>query len=109
VVPLRKGGGTRLKVLEALALGTPVVSTSKGIEGLELEDGRHVLVADSAADFAAATERLLGQPALRARLSAAGREAVRERYDWRTIGGRLNDLVLETALHKGYGHADGAN
>ncbi len=109
VVPLRKGGGTRLKVLEALALGTPVVSTSKGIEGLELEDGRHVLVADSAADFAAATERLLGQPALRARLSADGREAVRECYDWRTIGGRLNDLVLETALDKGYGHAHGAN
>jgi polysaccharide biosynthesis protein PslH len=109
VVPLRKGGGTRLKVLEALALGTPVVSTSKGVEGLELEDERHVLVADTAEAFAAATERLLGQPKLRASLAAAGRQAVRERYDWRTIGARLNDLVYEVARHKGPGHAYSAN
>jgi glycosyltransferase involved in cell wall biosynthesis len=109
VVPLRKGGGTRLKVLEALALGTPVVSTSKGVEGLELEDERHVLVADTAEAFAAATERLLGQPELRASLAAAGRQAVRERYDWRTIGARLNDLVYEVARHKGPGHAYSAN
>jgi len=93
VVPLRKGGGTRLKVLEALALGTPVVSTSKGIEGLALEDGRHVLVADSSADFAAATARLLGEPDLRARLAAAGRQTAREHYDWQASGQRLNELV----------------
>ena len=93
VVPLRKGGGTRLKVLEALALGTPLVSTSKGIEGLALEDGRHVLVADTPTDFAAATARLLDQPDLRARLAAAGRQLARERYDWQASGQRLNDLV----------------
>jgi polysaccharide biosynthesis protein PslH len=109
VVPLRKGGGTRLKVLEALALGTPVVSTSKGVEGLELEDERHVLVADTAETFAAATERLLGQPELRASLALAGRQAVRERYDWRTIGARLNDIVNDIARHKGSGHAYSAN
>ncbi|SRR6266545_500198 len=94
VVPLRKGGGTRLKVLEALALGTPVISTSKGIEGLALEDGRHALVADSPSDFAAATVKLLGQPELRVRLAAAGRQLAGEQYDWRAIGQRLNDLVL---------------
>jgi glycosyltransferase involved in cell wall biosynthesis len=95
VVPLRKGGGTRLKVLEALALGTPVVSTSKGIEGLALEHDRHVLVADGSGDFAEATIRLLAQPELRARLSAAGRQRVRERYDWRVIGQGLNDLLCD--------------
>jgi glycosyltransferase involved in cell wall biosynthesis len=109
VVPLRKGGGTRLKVLEALALGTPVVSTPKGVEGLDLEDGRHVLVADTAAGFAAATERLLGQPELRASLAAAGRQAVCERYDWRTIGARLNELAIEVARHKGRVYAYSAN
>jgi glycosyltransferase involved in cell wall biosynthesis len=93
-VPLRKGGGTRLKVLEALALGTPVISTSKGVEGLAVEHGRHLLVADTAADFADATARLLGQPELRARLAAAGQELARAQYDWRTIGQRLNDMVM---------------
>ncbi|HLF25340.1 MAG TPA: glycosyltransferase family 4 protein [Anaerolineae bacterium] len=95
VVPLRKGGGTRLKVLEALALGTPVVSTSKGIEGLDLEHDRHVLVADGGDDFAAATIRLLAQPNLRARLSTAGQQRVRECYDWRVIGQHLNSLVRD--------------
>jgi glycosyltransferase involved in cell wall biosynthesis len=109
VVPLRKGGGTRLKVLEALALGTPVVSTSKGVEGLDLEDGRHVLVADTADAFAAATERLLGQPELRARLGEAGRHVVRQRYDWRAIGAGLDDLVHEIARHKGQGYGCSAN
>jgi glycosyltransferase involved in cell wall biosynthesis len=109
VVPLRQGGGTRLKVLEALALGTPVVSTSKGIEGLDLEDGLHVLVADSAVDFAMATERVLGDAPLRARLASAGRQVVRERYDWRSIGERLNDLVRESARHKGHEHVYSAN
>lgn len=95
VVPLRRGGGTRLKVLEALALGTPVVSTSKGIEGLDLDHGQHILVADSAVDFAEATLRLLAEPSLRHRLAQTGRQRVRERYDWRMIGRQLNDLIRE--------------
>ena len=95
VVPLRKGGGTRLKVLEALALGTPVVSTSKGVEGLNLEDGQHILIGDTPGAFAAATIRLLSQPDLRARLSAAGRDVVRAHYDWRTIGQQLNAVIRE--------------
>jgi polysaccharide biosynthesis protein PslH len=94
VVPLRKGGGTRLKVLEALALGTPVVSTSKGIEGLALEPGQHALVADTPTEFAAATAKLLGQPALRAQLAEAGRRVARERFDWQASGQQLNDLTM---------------
>lgn len=97
VVPLRSGGGTRLKVIEALALGVPVVSTPKGIEGLALEHDHHVLVADSPESFATATLRILDQPELRARLAEAGRRRVAELYDWRIIGERLNDLINEVA------------
>jgi glycosyltransferase involved in cell wall biosynthesis len=105
VVPLRKGGGTRLKILEALALGTPIVSTSKGVEGLELEHGKHLFVADSVDDFAAATLLLLDQPELRKTLVKAGQQVVRERYDWRVIGQGLNDLLYAVAHSKGLSHA----
>ncbi len=92
VVPLRQGGGTRLKVLEALALGTPVVSTGKGVEGLELEPERDVLVADTPEAFARQTVRLLGSPELRAQLAANGRRAA-ERYDWQGSVQALDDLI----------------
>ncbi len=97
VVPLRSGGGTRLKVLEALALGVPVVSTPKGIEGLALDDDIHVLVAPTTDEFVDATLRILDQPELRARLAEAGRRRVAELYDWRVIGERMNDLINEVA------------
>jgi glycosyltransferase involved in cell wall biosynthesis len=93
VVPLRQGGGTRLKALESLALGTPLVTTSKGVEGIVLEDERHMLCADDAEGFARATLRLLGDPQLRAKLSADGRAVVAQRYDWRTIGANLCSFV----------------
>jgi glycosyltransferase involved in cell wall biosynthesis len=108
VVPLRRGGGTRLKVLEALALGTPVISTSKGVEGLDFEPERHLLVADTDLAFARAVVRLLNEPPLRARLSAAGRQVVRERYDWQAIGERLHRLVLDVGAgsqHAGRRHS----
>ncbi|MCX7791540.1 MAG: glycosyltransferase family 4 protein [Chloroflexaceae bacterium] len=100
VVPLREGGGTRLKILEALALGTPVISTSKGAEGLDLVPGRDLLIADTPAAFAETTVRLLTHPEERARLSAHGRRAVAERYDWRTIGARFVALVETVATQK---------
>jgi glycosyltransferase involved in cell wall biosynthesis len=93
VVPLRLGGGTRVKILEAMALGTPVVSTRKGAEGLEVRDGVHLLLADSAAELAAQTLRLIESPALRARLAADARRLVEERYDWRAIGTRLCRVI----------------
>jgi len=97
VAPIREGGGTRLKVLEALALGTPVVATSKAVEGHDLVSEKHFLVADNATEFADQTVRLLRDPALRARLSVEGRRFVESRYDWRQIGGRFVGLCEEAA------------
>jgi glycosyltransferase involved in cell wall biosynthesis len=82
IAPLRMGGGSRLKILEALAQGIPVVTTSVGWKGLELEPGRHLLVSDTPREFADSTSRLLTNPALRASLAHAGRTLVVERYDW---------------------------
>lgn len=93
VVPLRVGGGTRVKILEAMALGTPVVATSKGAEGLAVTSGDDILIADDPEEFAAQTSRLLGDPALRGRLSAAGRRLVEERYGWSAIGAQFTRLV----------------
>lgn len=97
VVPLRYGSGTRLKVLEALALGTPVITTPKGVEGLKLDHDRHVLLAGHADAFASATVQLLEDGGLRERLAGAGRTVVQELYDWRVIGRRLTELVCQAA------------
>jgi glycosyltransferase involved in cell wall biosynthesis len=88
VVPLRQGGGTRLKILEAMALGTPVVATTKGAEGLDLTNGEDILIADDPAAFADATVRLLTDDALHARIAARAR-ATAARYDWEIIGTEL--------------------
>jgi polysaccharide biosynthesis protein PslH len=96
VVPLRSGSGTRPKVLEALAAGRAIVSTRLGAEGLEVNPGTHLLLEDDPARFAEAAGRLLGDAKLRARLTAAGRVLVEERYDWRALGTRLAG-VLEGA------------
>ena len=96
VIPLRLGGGTRLKVLESLALGTPVVTTSKGMEGLELTPERDVLVADTPKAFAAAVLQILRDPNLRTSLSQRGKLAV-TRYDWPKIGAELCEFVAEVA------------
>jgi polysaccharide biosynthesis protein PslH len=95
VAPIRAGGGTRLKILEALALGTPVVSTRKGAEGLELEDGRHLLLADAPDAFAACVLRVLQDEALAARLSQEGRARIAEKYTWDVVGDRFNHVVTE--------------
>jgi len=86
IVPLRAGGGTRLKILEAAACGVPVVSTTIGSEGLELEDGREILLRDDPPDFANALVRCLGDASLRESLAAAARAQIERRYDWRRIG-----------------------
>lgn len=92
IVPLRRGGGTRLKILHAMAVGTPVVSTSKGIEGLDLIPGRDLLVADTPGAFADSVIRLFDDDDLHARLSARGREIAAGR-SWRVSGRILCDLV----------------
>jgi sugar transferase (PEP-CTERM/EpsH1 system associated) len=95
VVPLRVGGGTRLKILEALASGRAVVSTSIGCEGIEVTPGEDILVADTPAAFAAAVLRCLRDPGLRARLGARGRALVERRYRWEAIGEDLGAFYRE--------------
>jgi glycosyltransferase involved in cell wall biosynthesis len=85
VVPLRKGAGTRLKILEAMAMGIPVVSTSKGAEGLELVSGVHALIADDPAEFASKTLELLRDPGLRDTLNQNAYQMVTTKYAWSGI------------------------
>jgi glycosyltransferase involved in cell wall biosynthesis len=89
VAPLNSGGGTRLKILEAIAMGTPVVSTSIGCEGLRLRDGEHILVADSPESFVQAVLRLFRDPELRAGLAARALDTVRRLYGWDHAGENL--------------------
>jgi glycosyltransferase involved in cell wall biosynthesis len=93
IVPLRIGGGTRLKIVESLSIGCPVVSTTIGAQGLELRDGEHLLLADTPREFAAATRRLATDPALRERLRTAGRRQVLDLYGWPRLGGRLHSFL----------------
>ncbi len=85
IVPLRAGGGTRLKILEAMALGRPVVSTTIGCEGLDVVDGQHLLIADKPDKFAKHIIRLLTEKALYDRIVDQARKLVVERYDWDAI------------------------
>lgn len=93
IVPIKTGGGTRLKILEALALGTPVVTTSKGREGLDLLHGQHLLIADAPEHFAEATIRLLNDPQLRNQLGQNGRKLIKEKYDWNKTLPNFLELV----------------
>lgn len=89
--PIRVGGGTRLKILDALAMERPLVSTSIGVEGLGLEPGVHYLAADSVAEFVSQVGRLDADPPLGIRLAAAGRRFVEERYAWEVVGDILDE------------------
>jgi glycosyltransferase involved in cell wall biosynthesis len=93
VVPLRIGAGTRLKIIESMALGTPVVSTSKGAEGLQVNPGDNILIADTPEEFSAAVLSVLGSPELRRRLSKAGFQLVREKYSAEAMGRSFNSLL----------------
>ena len=89
VVPLRSGGGMRVKILETLARGLPVVSTSIGHEGIDAVPGVHLLAADTPAAFAAEVRRAFQDDALVARLARAGRELALDRYDTAVVGAEL--------------------
>jgi sugar transferase (PEP-CTERM/EpsH1 system associated) len=97
VVPLRGGGGTRLKILESMALGRPVVSTTIGCEGLEVVDGEHLLIADRPEEFAERVVRLLKDNGLRRRLMQRARELVEGTYDWDIISEKLERIYGEVA------------
>jgi glycosyltransferase involved in cell wall biosynthesis len=98
VVPLRFGGGTRIKILEALAHRKAVVSTTIGAEGIEAQPGKHLLRADSAEDFAQACTLALKDRCLRNRLGEAGFELVRDRYQWKGIERMIGEIVLGRAV-----------
>ncbi len=97
VVPLRVGGGTRLKILEAMAAGVPVISTSIGAEGLPLQHGTNVLFADSPQEMISAVGQLLQNPEDGARLAAQAATLVRHSYDWDAIGSQLYSLHARLA------------
>ena len=100
VIPLRIGGGTRLKVLESLALGTPVVSTSKGAEGLELKPGRDIIIKDVPEEFAFEVVNILENIELRTRLGIAGKQTVGSLYNWKLIGDRFLKFIDEIVFEK---------
>ena len=99
VVPLRIGGGSRLKILEALATGTPVVSTRVGAEGLHLRDGEHLTICDTVGDLVGAVLDSLREPRAALARAEAGREVVCRRYDWETLADRLEEIWLDTCGH----------
>lgn len=96
IAPLRIGGGTRLKLLEAMAMGKAIVSTSLGAEGYPVSHGRELWLADSPADFASAVLALLRLPQRREELGRAARTFVESRYDWRIIVPRLETILLSS-------------
>ena len=95
VVPLRMGSGTRLKVLEAMAMGKAIVSTSRGVEGIDLVPNRDAVIADSPADFATAVVALLHDPDRRRTLGQNARTLTELKYDWREIVPRFEKIYAD--------------
>ena len=96
VIPLFVGSGTRIKAFEAMAMGRPVVSTSLGIEGLDVTDGENFVRADDAAAFARAILALLDDAALRVRIAGAARRLMEERFSWSRVAQQFEAICLRT-------------
>jgi glycosyltransferase involved in cell wall biosynthesis len=102
VLPMRFGGGIRLKLLQALSMARPMVSTSMGAEGVEgLVDGQHLFLADQAESFALRAVQLLRDPSLQRRFGQAGRELVVAGYDWRVLVPRFESILVSAAQEGG--------
>jgi glycosyltransferase involved in cell wall biosynthesis len=97
VVPLRIGGGTRLKIFEAMSMAKAVVSTTVGAEGLPVTSGRDVEIADEPARFAHAVVHLIRDTEARRGIEAAARRLVVERYDWSAVAQDFEDALLKAA------------
>ncbi len=100
VVPIRIGGGTRLKIYEAMAMEQPVVSTTIGAEGLPLRAGTDLLLADTAADFAAAVVRLLADAAYARQLGAQGAATVRAQFGWPRVAAQFADECAQAVAQR---------
>jgi polysaccharide biosynthesis protein PslH len=105
VVPLRIGGGTRLKIFEALAMAKPVVSTTIGAEGLPVTSGEHLLLADGVADFSDAVVTLLQDAAQRRKLAEAGRARVEERFSWGRVALDFETRCRTAVEERSHAHA----
>lgn len=92
IAPLRQGGGSKLKVLEAMAAGLPLVSTAQGASGLAIRPEEHYLAGDNAQALADAVIRLLSEPTLAAQLAGAARLYARQHHDWAVAGDELEQI-----------------
>jgi len=108
VVPIRFGSGTRIKILEAFAHGTPVVSTTLGAEGLEVAHERELLLADAPEKFAAACVRLAGDGCLQESLAKQGLDLVRRRYQWQDVERQVQALIAGGRAHNWASTVSGA-
>ena len=95
IVPLRVGGGTRLKIFEAMAMGKAIVSTSIGAEGLPVKNGENIIIQDDPEQFALSVARLLRDPAARARLGRAARQMVGKRYGWKAVAAKFDSALVK--------------
>jgi glycosyltransferase involved in cell wall biosynthesis len=92
IAPIRIGGGTRFKILEAMAMAKPIVSTTIGAEGIDVHDGGDIVLADEPDQFAAGIARLLEDARLRRAMGAAARSLIERRYSWSASVARLEDF-----------------
>jgi glycosyltransferase involved in cell wall biosynthesis len=99
ICPLRLGGGTKIKILESLAMRRAVISTSIGAEGFSVTDGRELLIADSALGFANAVRHTMSNPKLRMQLGINGRSFVSSNHDWDVSAGAIESLYQRLVLH----------
>ena len=97
IAPLRRSGGMRVMLREALARGVPVVATTQACVGLDLTPGEHLLVADTPSAFADAVALLLHDPELGERIAAAARRHAIERYDWRATAPAIDSVYARIA------------
>ena len=98
IVPIRIGGGTRLKIYEAMAMEKPVISTTVGAEGLNVNDGEELLLADTPEDFAKAAVRVLQEPAFARQLGMKGAQRVREHYGWNKVAEEFNSICRSALI-----------
>ncbi len=100
IVPLRIGGGTRLKILNAMAMGKPVISTTIGAEGLGVVSGENILLADDEKSFCEMTKNLFNQSTIRKTLSVNARNFINEHYQWKHIGKKLLNVYNSISMKK---------